>query len=139
MTERKNLKPEAVLDDLKAAARLINSLELRSADERAARTLNAAEQAVRDGIALLEEPQSLFEAVALVWSRERLCGVEISVGRGLGLKYCIAPNHGSPGWTWTLGDGAGPDEETEVAAMAACQADFTKRLRASILPLANTI
>jgi hypothetical protein len=137
MSARRSLKPEAVLDDLKAAARLVNSLELRSADERAARTLNACEQAIRDGVVLIETPQSLIEAIPLVWSRDRLCGAELLVGRGLGLKYCVAKNIDTDGWSWTLGSGAGPVEPTEEAAMAACQANFTKRLRASIRPLAS--
>lgn len=139
MSARRSQKPEAVLDDLKAAARLVNSLELRSADERAARTLNACEQAIRDGVALIEEPRLLFEAVPLVWGMERLCGADLLVGRGLGLKYCVAKNVDTEGWSWTLGSGARPVEPTEEAAMAACQADFTERLRASIRPLAASI
>ncbi|MNU36404.1 hypothetical protein D3C71_250190 [compost metagenome] len=137
MSARRTLKPEAVLDDLKAAARLVNAMELRSADERAARTLNACEQAIRDGVALIEEPHLLFEAVPLAWGVERLCGAELLVGRGLGLKYCVAKIVDAEGWSWTLGSGAGPVEPTEEAAMAACQADFTEKLRASIRPLAS--
>lgn len=128
--------PAAIVGGLAQAAILLNRCDLRSKVLTEAREFNAAEQAVRAGIALIETPQSLFEAIPLVWGRENLCGADILVGRGLGLKYCVAPNLVRPGWSWTLGDGAGPDEETEEGAMASCQADFTERLRASIRPLA---
>ncbi len=139
MNATTNPSPSRTIDRMKAAAVLLNRCDLRGSSDEESRAFNAAEQAVRDGMALIEAPQSLFEAVPLVWGRERLCGAEISVGRGLGLKYCIAANHGRPGWTWTLGDGAGPVEDTEEAAMAACQADFTERLRASIRPLSTSV
>jgi hypothetical protein len=121
---------------MKTAALLLNRCDLRGSTEAESRRFNAAEQAVRDGIAIIEAPQALFEAVPLVWSMERLCGAELLVGRGLGLKYCVAKNVHAEGWSWTLGSGAGPVKPTEEAAMAACQADFTEKLRASIRPLA---
>jgi hypothetical protein len=136
MNTREILKPEAALDDLKAAARLINALELRSTNESDARTLNACEQAIRDGIALFEAPQPLIRAVPLEWERDRLYGVRILVGHGLGLKYFVAKNVDTDGWTWTLGSGAGPVEPSEEAAIVACQNDFTERLRVAILPAA---
>ena len=127
--------PAAIIDGLSKAAHLLNRCDLRGGSEAESRSFNAAEQAVRDGIALIEAPDKLFEAAPLDWGRDRLCGFDILVGRGLGLKYLVAENVDGSGWTWTLESGSGPVEPTQEAAMAACQADFTKWLRASILPL----
>jgi hypothetical protein len=139
MSKTKNPLLQQTVDRMKVAARLLNRCDLRGATESESRMFNEAEQAVRDGIAMIENPLSLFEAVPLEWSKDRLYGVELSVGRGLGLKYYVSPNQNRPGWSWSLGEGAGPDEDTEEAARAACQADFTERLGASIRPLGTKI
>jgi hypothetical protein len=139
MSAATNPTPAETVDQMKTAAHLLNRCDLRGGSEAESRTFNAAEQAVRDGIALIEAPHKLFEAAPLDWGRDRLCGFDILVGRGLGLKYYVAKNVDESGWTWTLGSGPGPVEPTQEAAMAACQADFTERLRASIRPLAASI
>lgn len=139
MTADTNPSPSRTVDNMKAAARLLNRCDLRGTTEAESRMFNSAEQAVRDGIDLIEAPHLLFEAAPLDWGMDRLCGIDILVGRGLGLKYYVAKNYDTTEWSWTLGSGAGPVEPTQEAAMAACQSDFTKRLRASMRPLASNI
>lgn len=131
----KTTSPSGAVDGLKAAAHLLNRQDLRAADEREARSFNAAEKAVRDGIALIEDPRPLFEAAPLVWGLDKVSGYTLTVGRGLGLKYHVSEKLDGTGWCWTVGEGANPVEPTEEAARAACQANFTEKLRAATRPL----
>lgn len=130
--------PSVTVDALKEAARLLNRRDLRSASESEARAFNAAEMAVRDGIALIENPAGLMEFATLDWKEGHLLGQPVMIGTGLGLKYRVAPMITSPGWAWAIGDEVGPIEATQQMAIAACDADFRSRLAKYIRPLATT-
>lgn len=130
--------PSVTVDALKEAARLLNRNDLRSTDESEARAFNAAERAVRDGIALIENPADLVEFASLEWKEGHLLGQPVMVGIGLGLTYQVAPMMTFSGWAWAIGDEVGPVEATQQMAIAACDADFRSRLAKYIRPLATT-
>lgn len=126
-----------VIDGLKQAALLLNRNDLRSASLSDARSYNAAEQAVRAGIAAIEQAHELVRISPLTWDWETFHEGEISgdilVARALGLRYQIAETPDGSGWTWLFGIDSG-FEPTEEAARAFCQRDFEARIRLFIQP-----
>ncbi|NTF16888.1 hypothetical protein G6L37_00415 [Agrobacterium rubi] len=128
--------PSATIDALKEAAHLLNRSDLRATSESEARAFNAAERAVRDGIALIENPADLMEFASLDWTEGHLVGQPVTIGRGLGLKYHVAPMTTSSRWVWAVGDEVSEPEATRELAMAACDRDFQERLSKFIRPLA---
>lgn len=133
MTATTKPAPSEVVDRLKAAARLLNRCDLRGATESESLEFNAAEQAVRDGIALIEASPAPVQTRPLRWTTEQVSGMTILVGRGLGLKYQVAEKVDKSGWTWVFGADSGY-EPTEQAARALCERYFSDRVRLFILP-----
>jgi hypothetical protein len=124
--------PAAIIGGLSKAAILLNRCDLRSKVLTEAREFNAAEQAVRDGIALIEASRNPIRTRPLAWTTEQVGGMTVHVGRGLGLKYQVAEKVDKSGWTWVFGVDGGY-EPTEEAARSVCEREFSDRLRLFIL------
>lgn len=130
-----NDKPQTI-DGLRKAAILLNRMDLLADSEGDSLMYNRAEKAVRDAIALIENPQPWIRTMPLRWTVESMSGFDVLVGKGLGLKYQVAKNVDGPGWTWVFGNDSG-SEPTEEAARAVCETDFSDRIRIHILPTAD--
>lgn len=82
-----------------------------------------------------EHQEEAITVKPLVWTFERRHGLDVHTGQGLGLKYEAAPKVSSPGWVVVFGRSEvifDSDDEGEVSAKAAAQADYKKRLLSEI-------